>query len=188
MKYTPDTVGKLLSNWESIGNVELAHNHGFFSTLEGYWFWLKSKDERFRKTPGWQSKKLAKELKIDGDLDDQGKAYFKEATWAKLLSQCVLITQEHKDLPIVHYYNYSGKIIPAGPKWWVDYLQYAVPKVVELMSPILKELENRGWKDWYNRNYLINVEKGINDRNGLHPVFAAIKEGLITAEILIQYE
>jgi hypothetical protein len=180
-------LGLFLSNWEYISNVDLVD--GRFTSLENYWFWLKSGgNEEFRNLKPYQAKKLARELGIDGDLSKEHRIKFKEATWAKLISKCYFIKQEYKDLPILHYYNYNGKIIKAGPSWWVKYLNDILPVVIQLVDKIQPILLEKGWSSWYNEHYLINYSKNVNEYNGFHPIFAAIKEGIINPEDITNKE
>lgn len=108
-------LGRGLSNWD-ICNIETSM--GKFKTIEGLIFFMGSFDGRFRDMTGFDAKyngnKLDRSIRIPEEIF---KEKIIEAMWAKLYrSKPLLNLLKESTLPLVHYYNYSGKMIFA-PKW-----------------------------------------------------------------------
>lgn len=106
-------LGKMLSNfaWTPFVLDEI----GPFCTVEGWWYYTLTGDERFRTTSGWESKELGKKLPVNGHIPTEEElADVYEAKLQahpqikKMLNEC--------SLPLAHYYVYSGKVVE--PKEW----------------------------------------------------------------------
>lgn len=117
-------LGRYLSNFADC-NIET--KDGPFRTIEGYWYWLAVRDDRLRKTSGWDSKKLGRELRAPDWPKTRG---FQE----KILSaiaikvqdpKCVQMLLESKQLPFYHYYvSQSGMaIMPKDGLWMISFIQ-----------------------------------------------------------------
>lgn len=118
------TLGRMLSNFYFSPFV--LPNHGKFSSVEGYWYWLSTKDEKLRELFGFEAKKRGQFLKAPDWVDTQEfKDSIKESIKAKI-DQNPLIKKELKQssLPLVHYYVYGDKIVkvPKG-QWIVDFIE-----------------------------------------------------------------
>lgn len=117
-------IGRFLSNFTEF-NFDC--EDGNFNSIEGYWYWLSTKDDRLRKLSGWKAKHLGRELRGDDwNNSEEFKIKIKAAIKIKLdyankeLSTIVL--------PIKHYYVFykDGKNIIVEPndgKWIIDYIE-----------------------------------------------------------------
>jgi len=124
-------LGRWLSNF-SYTPITLVD--GDFDSIEGYWYWLFSGEERFKTLSGHAAKKLGKELvkKEEKVVDDVIKAKIKNAIDVKLKKYFDKATQlSRTTLPLCHYYEYGGKRVDAGHEWIV--------KHIELRREMLKE-------------------------------------------------
>jgi hypothetical protein len=122
-------IGRFLSNFAAVpfDTVE----DGSFKSVEGYWYWLctpetESRREELRWLSGFDAKKLGRELRADDWRRDA--AFVKKITDAiefKLVSNagaCDALA-DTGDLPLVHYYNYKGKVVePKDGKWVIDWM------------------------------------------------------------------
>ncbi len=108
-------LGRGLSNWDY---CPIETSMGKFLCIEGLIFFMGSFYSEFRDMTGYNAKK-------NGDKLDRGiripEEIFREkiieAMWAKLYrSKPLLNLLKESTLPLVHYYNYSGKMVFA-PKW-----------------------------------------------------------------------
>jgi len=126
-------LGRELSNFTKC-TLELPE--GTFSSIEGYWFWLGTEDDRLKSLYGYEAKKLGSSLQQIYYLEDEDfKDRIKRAIDIKLDNN-----QELKQLlikcplPLEHYYYYgsidsSPKVIDAGFKWLLEHFEsYRVNK------------------------------------------------------------
>lgn len=115
-------LGRFLSNFFAYGNGTLFETEdGPFLTIEGYWYWLGCKDERLRKTLGFDSKKLGRIVGASDWLTDSGfKRKILFAITCKVLNDDVM-TQELREstLPIVHYYVLNNLAIEIRQADWI---------------------------------------------------------------------
>ena len=117
-------LGRLLSNMSSI---PINHpEHGWFRTLEGFWTWLSTggSNEQLRVANGYEARAIGKTLKKQIMPVEEFEGSIKMAIDSKVKhsSQLRRLLMDSGDLPIVHYYNYSGKIVvPKGHQWQLDY-------------------------------------------------------------------
>ncbi len=101
-------LGRFLSNF----TYSPVHTEdGFFATIEGYWYWLGTGDERLRLyTKGWECKRLGKSLGVTKIDQSVFKQKILKALDLKLVSRPEKLTQlQMLDLPLTHYY-YFGSI------------------------------------------------------------------------------
>lgn len=108
-------LGRLLSNWDK---CHIETSIGKFYCIEGLIFFLGSFDDRFRKTYGFEAKKLGEELDRGIRLpEDVFKRLIVEAMNKKVWSNDELRSLlKNSTLPLTHYYTYGKKVINI-PKW-----------------------------------------------------------------------
>lgn len=119
-------LGTFLSNF-FVCNPKVITEDGPFTTIEGYWYWLTTWDERLRTTNGWESKKLGRELRgNDWFKDPDFKRKILKAITIKILSnEPYKELMKNSDLPFVHYYVYNGKVITVSEgDWLIQYLEF----------------------------------------------------------------
>lgn len=112
-------VGRFLTNFFVL-EFDLGEE-GKFKSIEGYWYWLSTKDERLRRMNGWDAKKLGKAL----PRYKMGEEYFRKkiakACWTKLHTAGKYHTLfRDSTLPFAHYYVYGDAAKDAGYKWLVE--------------------------------------------------------------------
>jgi hypothetical protein len=116
-------IGRWLSNF-ALSPIDIPGD-GSFKCVEGYWYWLLTDEERFRKFNGPTAKKFGKlaeckpreeiedfEDKIKKALDIKLKTYLDKS---KILCE--------SDLPLCHYYDYDGERIDVGYDWIIDHIE-----------------------------------------------------------------
>lgn len=117
-------LGRLLSNFS---HTPTNTKDGLFLSLEGYWYWLLFKDDEFKKLIGFKAKEYARSKNvIDWPITDQLIEFqenFKLAMKNKIdQHHNIKEMLKNSDLPLKHYYNYSGKIVYVkNGQWVVDY-------------------------------------------------------------------
>lgn len=113
-------LGKMLSNWYP-ANVEISI--GSFKTIEGVIFYLSSFNDFFRNADGYNCKKYGKDFDKGIRLpEDVFRKFIIDSMLDKVNKndtlKCLL---KESNLPLKHYYNYSGKIIEVmNWQWQVD--------------------------------------------------------------------
>ena len=120
-------LGKFLSNW-SYSPVTTVD--GFFCSIEGYWYWLLTGDDRLRKKTGWNAKSLGRELCEEVDLGEWD--YDEDPTFREKITDAIsqkIDDSEHRDefyasiLPFDHYYIIKGRVVrPKNGRWIIDFL------------------------------------------------------------------
>jgi predicted NAD-dependent protein-ADP-ribosyltransferase YbiA (DUF1768 family) len=118
-------IGRFLSNFS---DADVNTEDGYFRTIEGYWYWLSTKDERLRNLPGFECKKLGRELGGKDWLETrQFQKKILKAICVKILSND-LFKQEliaTNNLPLFHYYVYNGKIVmPKDGLWMINFIDH----------------------------------------------------------------
>jgi len=111
-------LGTFLTN---LANVRVPTEDGEFASLEGYWYWLSTKDDRLRNLGGFAAKKLGKTLKREMGDESVFRDKIYKASWAKLHTypDCLKLFRE-STLPFTHYYVYGGTAVDANFKWIVE--------------------------------------------------------------------
>ena len=106
-------LGKLLSNFaDTPFEIE---GKGKFKTVEGFWYWTMTGLEELRDLPGWQCKEVGRRAETVRSHPNETELF--EAYEAKLDSNPHIITMLlNNNLPLAHYYVYSGNIVE--PKEW----------------------------------------------------------------------
>lgn len=105
-------LGRLLSNFAHTP-INLPRD-GVFASIEGYWYWLPTRDDRLRKLVGFEAKQLGKMLRSKDEwaITPEFKVAIVEALRAKLVQSPGLLDMlRDSDAPLLHYYVYrlSGK-------------------------------------------------------------------------------
>lgn len=113
-------LGQLLSNFAHTP-FELP-NVGKFQSVEGYWYWLLTKDDSLKELHGYAAKQygrrcmnLAPETKITKDI-------LKAAYIAKLeANPNILEMLKQNTLPLKHYYMFDGRVHePEQYRWTAE--------------------------------------------------------------------
>ena len=106
-------VGRLLSNF-AYTPFRIPF-WGSFHSVEGFWYWMITGDERLRKASGYEAKRLGTTL--PALRDHPTKRELRIAYRAKLrYNPEVRRKLRSSSLPLLHYYVYEGKVVSAR-KW-----------------------------------------------------------------------
>lgn len=138
MKIKPENDGIDHINVYSKGNTELgrfltnfAHSpfeceDGHFESVEGYWYWLSTKDDDLRLLHGWKAKELGRKLEGQDWCEE---SEFKRKILASIKQKIDTYPEmkerfKNSNLPFVHYYVYNEKIVkPKEGKWIMNFLE-----------------------------------------------------------------
>lgn len=115
-------LGKFLSNF---AHTPLETEDGRFESLEGYWYWLRNRNEEMRSLHGYEAKRLGKMFAwhVPQIGYSEFEAKFKAALTAKLNAYPGALEDLKKcDLPLTHYYVFSGVVKEAGHLWVIEHL------------------------------------------------------------------
>lgn len=122
-------LGKFLSNFTK---CDLNMPEGTFKSIEGYWYYLtsKEKDPRLHEVHGWEAKLLGKSLtplsKKNSLPPEEFQAKIKKAIDQKL-KWSEYWKEEFTDskLPFLHYYVYEGKVIDKTDeyRWLINHFE-----------------------------------------------------------------
>lgn len=118
------SLGRDLTNF-SYSPINLPED-GKFNSVEGYWYWLSSKDDKLRSLHGFKAKQYGRAIRADDWLEDEKfKKKIKLAIKIKIESNPDLMRKfRTSSLPFAHYYVYGGKVVMV-PKsdWIIEYLE-----------------------------------------------------------------
>lgn len=126
--YSPDTDGIDHINVYSRGKTQLGRllsnfaytpfyhpDHGHFLSVEGWWYWLMTGDERLRLEHGFRAKQLGKTAKAKRQCPSKDE--LRLAYWSKIRANPHILEMLMQcKLPLAHYYVYNGKVVT--PKQW----------------------------------------------------------------------
>jgi len=123
-------LGKDLSNFAySVFTIPFL---GDFESVEGFWYWCITKDNRLRDLYGFSAKDLGRKLPKVGEPPN--KRLLKIAYKAKLHFNPLLKRRlKESTLPFTHYYVYGDKVVCQKEFLWT----------AELWDEIRKELNER---------------------------------------------
>lgn len=112
-------LGRYLSNF---AYSPIQTQDGGFNSIEGYWYWLYTHNDKLRILHGFKAKsvgeKLGRTITISQELF-QNK--IRNACWIKIHSnQYYLNMFAHSSLPFRHYYVFNDFIKDAGGKWMLE--------------------------------------------------------------------
>lgn len=115
-------LGNWLSNF-SYSPINIPE-HGLFKSIEGYWYWLGTKDDSLRYLIGYQAKKKGKKLKCIEICNDEFIGFIKKAIDIKIKSDTRMMEQLIiSELPFTHYYVFGGVKREAGYEWIVEHIE-----------------------------------------------------------------
>lgn len=106
--------GRLLSNF---AHTPFDCSAGHFESVEGYWYWILTGDDRLREMIGFQAKKFGRELPlIRNEVTEQDLeiAYRAKLNQTPGLKEMLL----NNNLPLVHYYVQDGRVIYQKEFFW----------------------------------------------------------------------
>lgn len=116
-------LGRMLSNFCHAPMT--IPDDGYFASMEGYWFWLPTRDESLRALHGIEAKKIGTKLrKLKGVHCPDFEEKMKFAAQCKLKQNlAILHALKASSLPLVHYYSSKrdNKII-VQPEHGADWL------------------------------------------------------------------
>lgn len=113
-------LGKWLSNFS---RTPFICDEGKFESIEGYWYWLGSRDDRLRKLSGYQAKKLGSNLPRMIEVDNF-ETRIKKAIICKLKAHPYIFKAlVDSELPFAHYYVFGGHRKDAGFPWLVEFFE-----------------------------------------------------------------
>jgi hypothetical protein len=112
-------LGRFLSNF---AHSPITTEDGPFESIEGYWYWLATRNKSLRNLYGFAAKKLGKECpKV---------IHLEEAEFKRRIIQAINIKVRNNPamyqellackLPLAHYYVFGGAVKDAGYKWILD--------------------------------------------------------------------
>lgn len=123
-------LGKFLSNF---AYYPMVTEDGVFNSIEGYWYWLSSRDDELRKLSGYKAKEYGRKIKASEWSDDpEFKRKILAAIETKILTSGYLPAFKESTLPFVHYYNYGAKIIMVPEcDWIMEFLEQLRKRLTE---------------------------------------------------------
>lgn len=117
-----------LGRWLTNFSLSPFHHpvHGYFASVEAAWYYGSTgfQHESLRTLHGFQAKQEGRKYE-KVDIDPTAFAQFiKTCIRAKLIAHPEMLTLLiDSELPLVHYYVYGGKVVPAGYDWIMLYLE-----------------------------------------------------------------
>lgn len=120
-------LGQYLSNF---AYTPIKTEDGRFNSIEGYWYWLNTHNDKLRLLYGFKAKSFGKELDKTIIIDEERfQNKIRNACWIKIHSNEYYLNMfVHSSLPFTHYYVFNGFIKDAGGKWmmemWENYRFY----------------------------------------------------------------
>lgn len=122
-------VGRWLSNF---AYSPVQTEYGWFDSLEGYWYWHTTLNDRLREVHGFAAKKLGKESEKLIEISDE---VFKEkickALDSKLKTRSKWVA-EQCNLPLKHYYEYGAKRVEKQEYNWItEHIQNRINQLRE---------------------------------------------------------
>jgi hypothetical protein len=118
-------IGRMMSNFY---HFPVNTDEGVFQSVEAYYHYLVlppvEAREELKSLYGYQALVRGRELKEQyGRLDVVTEEFHRKiltACWRKIKRHKYMFKEEYRNLPIVHYYNYGGKIVvPEHCEWWI---------------------------------------------------------------------
>ena len=117
-------IGRWLTNF-SYSPIQT--ENGWFNSVEGYWYWLTTLNDKLRDLHGFAAKKLGKESEQIVELTEkQFKEKICKAIDLKLKTNPRWVA-ESVNLPLQHYYDYGGKrVYKKEYDWITEHIQTRV--------------------------------------------------------------
>ncbi len=116
------SLGRFLTNF---AQTPIETEDGPFQSIEGYWYWLSTKDDHLRKLFGFEAKRYGRLVNgVDWLENEEFKQKILRAIDQKLKSYPIYHHYLTRcELPLKHYYIVKGKVIePKLGKWIIDHL------------------------------------------------------------------
>ena len=122
-------IGRWLTNF---AYCPIQTENGWFNSIEGYWYWLTTLNDRLRELHGFSAKKLGKESeKITEMSDSVFKDKICKAIDLKLKANPKWVA-EQVNLPLKHYYDYGGKRVEKQEYNWItEHIQKRINQLKE---------------------------------------------------------
>lgn len=99
---------------------------GSFYSIEGYWYWLSTKDDKLRTLIGYDAKSYGQAIcGKDWPIDEEFKTKIKTAIERKIFYNHEMYNNFiDSKLPFSHYYVYGSKVVePKEGKWIIDFIE-----------------------------------------------------------------
>lgn len=136
MKFDPKEDGITHINVYSMGKTELGQflsnfyyapiytEDEYFASIEGYWYWISTKDDALREMSGIQAKRYGQKIGGKDWIETREfQTKIKLAIVNKIETHGRTEDVVYSELPFTHYYNFGGKIVaPKQGQWIVDFL------------------------------------------------------------------
>lgn len=113
-------LGRFLSNFQY---APFECEDGKFDSIEGYWYWISSGDDKLRTLSGFAAKSYGRKIKATEWLEDShAQDKIKNAIIIKINNNTEMKEAFIKcDIPFTHYYVYGDKIVePENGKWIIE--------------------------------------------------------------------
>ena len=114
-------LGRLLTNFSDVSFIH--PQFGQFRSVEGFWYWLGSRNDALRTLHGWEAKKVGKESGAHDYIylpEEEFKYQIKLAISLKLEQNPTLKQMlKESNLPLTHYYVYQNKIVQPKEFNWI---------------------------------------------------------------------
>lgn len=114
-------LGRFLSNF---ARHQFECEDGKFQSIEGYWYWLSSKDDKLRTLYGWEAKKYGRHIRAKdwvNDIDFINKIC--SAIEIKIKTSQYLEEFKTSSVPFDHYYLYGAKVVrPTEGRWILEFI------------------------------------------------------------------
>jgi hypothetical protein len=114
-------LGRLLTNF---ARIPFEHpRYGRFESVEGFWYWLGSRNDTLRTLYGWEAKKVGQESGAHDYIylpEDQFQNEIKYAIALKISQNSALKEMLRKStLPLAHYYVYQNRMVQKKQFDWI---------------------------------------------------------------------
>lgn len=107
-------LGRLLSNF---AHTPFTIEEGTFQSVEGYWYWVMTKDERLKNLHGFEAKKLGRQLlRTEESVSREQLLRAYKAKLEQTPGLCTLLRTN--SLPLVHYYVHEGRVVNKSQWFW----------------------------------------------------------------------
>jgi len=111
-------LGRMLSNFY---RCDVPTRHGTFKSVEGYWYWLKTNDNKLRTMSGYEAKSYGSSLVPTYKYNEKDfKSDIIYAIFMKIKgNEKIERKLVNSTLPFKHYYVYDKKIIDLPEYQWI---------------------------------------------------------------------
>ena len=115
-------LGRFLTNF---AHTPITLSEGTFQSIEGYWYWLGSHDDRLKALHGFEAKQFGRLCNRNYRLtEDNFQRKIKIAISVKMAHWPVYLRElQMLKIPLAHYYVFGNSVKPAGFEWLVAYFE-----------------------------------------------------------------